>query len=74
MATATHERPESPLTITLVLTEEEALFVHGALRLTKPNPTSRYCDPVWNVLGAALADAGVWTGDSLKYAEPLLDA
>lgn len=63
MATATHERPEAPATITLVMNEEEALYVHGALRKVTPHPCDRFgdggWDPVWKALDEALLSAGL---------------
>lgn len=62
MATATHERPEPAATITLVLSEDEALYVYGALNRATPTD-DRFgdggADPVYDALLDALVDAGV---------------
>lgn len=72
MATATYERPEAPATLILVLSEEEALYVYGALNKVSPTddrfgPLGE--DPVYDALGLALTEAGIER--RYDYAEPI---
>lgn len=63
MATAEYEKSGAPATVTLVLTEEEARYVHSALYLVDPLPFSRFGeeghDPVYDALCRVLAAASL---------------
>lgn len=62
MATATIERPEPEVTISLTLTENEALYVLWALVHTHPTKAAgfgEYNDPVYTALSEAFREAGI---------------
>lgn len=57
--------------ITLELTEEEALYVYGALVQSSPSPADRFGtgddhDPVYTALGRVLKDTHRW-GDYVEH-------
>lgn len=58
------------ITVTLELTEQEALYVYAALRLVDPTPASGVdeSDPVYVALEEALDDAGLKLYDDIKRA------
>lgn len=69
MATVTIAPRE--IEVTLTLSKDEALYIYSALNRVDPDEASAPFseDPVYDVLGDALRDAGVDTISVLRYAE-----